>query len=374
MKKTTLFIAGMIILTCLSVFCIQSCKDKAGKQAGAGAGTGEAPGSGGDNQVKPFVFKEKLSEFGFFRDKLSDLQPVETLRILPYELVTPLFTDYALKDRFIVLPKGQSIQFKAQGALEFPDSTIIIKNFAYRNPAHQKVMIETRLLVKDPLDKGWKVMDYLWNEGQTDAVRHIAGARVPITLLDDQGAKISTVYQVPNTNDCKRCHINNDTLMPIGPKARNLNFVKTGGKENQLVAWAAQGSLKGLPEIKEVEQLPDWKDAKKFTIGQRARAYLDVNCAHCHTRGGDAYNTGLFLEYQQTQPDQIGIRKAPVSAGGGAGGLNFDIIPGDAAHSILAYRMNSTEPGTAMPELARTVIHKEAVKLITDWINQMPSH
>ena len=63
--------------------------------------------------------------------------------------------------------------------------------------------------------------------------------------------------------------------------------------------------------------------------------------------------------------------KEPVSAGGGAGGMNYDIIPGDAAHSILAYRMNSVEPGTAMPELARTVIHKEGVKLITDWINAM---
>jgi hypothetical protein len=63
--------------------------------------------------------------------------------------------------------------------------------------------------------------------------------------------------------------------------------------------------------------------------------------------------------------------KAPVSAGGGAGGMNYDVIPGDVNHSILAYRMNSTEPGTAMPELARTVIHKEGVKLISAWISQM---
>ncbi len=63
--------------------------------------------------------------------------------------------------------------------------------------------------------------------------------------------------------------------------------------------------------------------------------------------------------------------KVPVSAGGGAGGLNYDIVPGDAAHSILAYRMNSAEPSTKMPELARTVVHKPAVKMIEDWINSM---
>ncbi|MES1222308.1 MAG: hypothetical protein ABUT20_42830, partial [Bacteroidota bacterium] len=105
---------------------------------------------------------------------------------------------------------------------------------------------------------------------------------------------------------------------------------------------------------------------------QRARAYLDINCAHCHTPGGDAYNTGLFMEYEQTDPAKLGIMKAPVSAGGGAGGLDYDIVPGDAAHSVLTYRMNSTEPGTAMPELARTVIHKEAIPLIKEWINHLP--
>jgi hypothetical protein len=132
------------------------------------------------------------------------------------------------------------------------------------------------------------------------------------------------------------------------------------------------GLLSGLPDLVRVKQTPNWKDDKHFTVDQRARAYLDVNCAHCHTQGGDAYNTGLFLEYSQTDPYHLGIMKAPVSAGGGAGGLNYDIIPGDVAKSILAYRMNSVEPGTAMPELARTVVHKEGVKLIRDWISQMP--
>ena len=131
------------------------------------------------------------------------------------------------------------------------------------------------------------------------------------------------------------------------------------------------GYLKGLTSTA-TSPLPNWEDSKHFTLDERARAYLDVNCAHCHTKGGDAFNTGLFLEYEQTDRSAIGIMKSPVSAGGGAGGLNYDIVPGDAAHSVLAYRMNSAEPGTAMPELARTIIHKKAVQLITEWINKMP--
>jgi uncharacterized repeat protein (TIGR03806 family) len=357
MKKTFLAFLFIFLLIAFAVVNMQSCKNKSAQKEQAVTGN------------KSFEFKDKLSDYGFFKGKLKELLPANT--VFKYELSTPLFTDYAVKDRFIFLPSGASIGYRENGILDFPDSTIIIKNFAYTSTAQQKIMIETRLLVKDPSGSKWKVMNYLWNAEQTDAVKHIAGAKLPITLLDAGGNKISTVYQVPNTNDCKRCHINNDTLIPIGPKARNLNFVIAGQRENQLTNWVALGKLSGLPGLSKVNRLPDWKDSKHFSLDQRARAYLDINCAHCHIKGGDAYNTGLFLEYEQTGKKHLGIMKSPVSAGNGAGGFNYDIVPGDAPHSILAYRMNSTEPGTAMPELARTVIHKEGVKLIVEWINAM---
>ena len=343
----------------MTVATIQSCKNQSANNKQADVGK------------KAFQFKEKLSDYGFFKDKLTELQP--TAGVTKYELSTPLFTDYAVKDRFIALPKGTSLKYMPSGDIEYPDETIIIKNFAYNNEAHEKIMIETRLLVKDPADSEWKVMNYLWNKEQTDAIKHLVGAKLPITLLDDKDNKISTVYVVPNTNDCKRCHINEGKLTPIGPdKARNLNFVLAGQANNQLQQWVSIGILSGLSDTTEVAVLPDWKDDKHFSLDQRARAYLDMNCAHCHTKGGDAFNTGLFLDYEQTDKNHLGIMKSPVSAGNGAGGLNYDIVPGDAAHSIVAYRMNSTQPNVAMPELARTIIDKEGVQLIKDWINRMP--
>jgi uncharacterized repeat protein (TIGR03806 family) len=357
MKKALLIPVLLSLLITLSVAGVQSCKNKSTQEEQS------------DIEQKGFQFKDKLSDYGFFSGKLNQLHPVS--KVFSYELSSALFTDYAVKDRFIFLPVGTLIGYNQNGVLDFPDSTIIIKNFSYINTAQQKIMIETRLLVKDPWDKRWKVMNYLWDEAQTDAVKHITGAKLSITLPDEGGNKISTVYQVPNTNDCKRCHINNDLLTPIGPKARNLNFIIAGQQVNQLEQWVSQGRLSGLPDKVKINRLPDWKDNKHFSLDQRARAYLDINCAHCHIQGGDAYNTGLFLEYEQTDQSHLGIMKSPVSAGNGAGGFNYDIVPGDAPHSILAYRMNSTEPGTAMPELARTIIHKEGVKLIVDWINAM---
>ncbi|SDC47978.1 SO2930 family diheme c-type cytochrome [Niabella drilacis] len=356
MRKYFVITAG--ILAACGMVLFQQCKGKPAKKNGPAQQAG-------------FEFKARLSDYGFFKGELRALDPLPG--VARYELHTPLFTDYSLKDRFIVLPRDSTVHYQAHGPLDFPDSTIIIKNFAYTSEQHQKVLIETRLLVKDPADHEWKVMNYLWNKEQTDAVKHITGARVPIRFLDEEQKPVSTVYQVPNTNDCKRCHTQDGALMPIGPKARNLNFSPAFLGHNQLTDWVNRGILAGLPDLKTVDQLPGWDDAQHYTLEQRARAYLDMNCAHCHTRTGDAYNTGLFLEYEQTDPHALGILKSPVSAGGGAGGLNYDIVPGDAGHSILAYRMNSTEPGTAMPELARTVIHKEGVKLIMEWINAMPA-
>ncbi|HLK30420.1 MAG TPA: SO2930 family diheme c-type cytochrome [Puia sp.] len=357
MKKIFLYGSLISLSVFIFSFLIESCKQSEKKQTASSGG---------------FEFKEKLSEYGFFKNDLKKLDPING-QVIRYELITPLFTDYAVKDRFIVLPKGKQMSYTASGVFDFPDSTIIIKNFAYRDSLHQKIMIETRLLVKDPADHSWKVMDYVWNKEQTDAEKTIIGASVPIKLRDDNDNLISTVYKVPNTNDCKRCHNNNNITTPIGPKARNLNFTLAGQKDNQLAQWASGGWLKELPELNKVQQLPDWKDSIHYSLEQRARAYLDVNCAHCHIKGGDAYNTGLFLNYDETDAFHIGVMKEPVSAGGGAGGLNYDVIPKNYPNSILAYRMNSTEPGTAMPELGRSLVHKEGVRLIQQWISKMKS-
>ncbi|HPZ88746.1 MAG TPA: SO2930 family diheme c-type cytochrome [Flavihumibacter sp.] len=353
MKKSIRYISLVIATGACLMTWMESCRQKNASQ----------------RVSNEFVFAEKLSQYGFFQGEMK-AQLVRNNGDR-YELITPLFTDYAVKDRFIILPAGQAMQYRDSGVLDFPDSTFILKSFSYIDSLRQKVLIETRMLFKDPFDHHWKVMDYVWNQAQTDAVKTIIGANIPIALRNADDKLVHTNYLVPNTNDCKRCHNNNNILIPIGPKARNLNFIADAHIGNQLQAWSAKGRLKGLPAAEKIPLLPNWQDDKRYSITERARAYLDVNCAHCHIPGGDAVNTGLFLQYEETKPIHLGINKEPLSAGGGAGGLNYDLVPGDAKSSILAYRMNSTEPGTAMPELGRTLIHYEGVKLVQDWINQM---
>jgi hypothetical protein len=158
--------------------------------------------------------------------------------------------------------------------------------------------------------------------------------------------------------------------MPIGPTARQLNGSIKGHEENQLVAMAANGWLAGLPSINQVARLVSY-DNEQEALDTRARAWLEVNCAHCHRTDGPAKNSGLHLLASTGNPYELGIGKAPVAAGRGSGGLNYDIVPGKPDASILYYRINSDDPGVMMPELGKKLVHEEGVKLIEQWIREM---
>jgi hypothetical protein len=129
--------------------------------------------------------------------------------------------------------------------------------------------------------------------------------------------------------------------------------------------------LSQLPALNTIPATPVWNNASTGSLDARARAYLAINCAHCHRREGPAQTSGLFLTELENNPTAIGIYKTPVAAGKGSGGRDYDIVPGNAEQSILYYRMLVDSPGERMPELGRTGGHREGLALIRDWINQM---
>jgi hypothetical protein len=151
---------------------------------------------------------------------------------------------------------------------------------------------------------------------------------------------------------------------------RNLNrtFHYPDGDASQLDKWIALGILQGAPASSAWPKLPVWNDTSTGTVEQRARAFLDVNCAHCHSEKGGAHSTGLVLRYDETDPHVYGVCKNPVAAGKATGGLQYDIVPGQPDQSIMVFRLSSTEPGIMMPEIGRSLVQKEAVDLISQWI------
>jgi hypothetical protein len=140
---------------------------------------------------------------------------------------------------------------------------------------------------------------------------------------------------------------------------------------NQLLTLAQAGVLEDLPEISGIANLPVWNDSKTGTLDERARAYLEINCGHCHRPEGPAKNSGLDLTIFSASALSLGVFKGPVAAGAGSGGHSFDIVPGKPAQSILTYRMESSDPGVMMPELGRRLIHTEGIELIKNWITNM---
>lgn len=329
-----------------------------------------APGDGVNvDPAQPFC--ELLSSYRLFRDGATQA-PNDGL--LPFDLNTPLFSDYARKHRFVYLPPGTSATYNARETFTFPVGTLLVKTFAFpvdeRDPALGERLIETRLLLRR--NTGWDAITYVWNAEQTEAKRRVIGARVPVDYPQADGSRFQITFQVPNTNQCKECHAeHNDVLAPLGPKARNLNKDYDYGDavENELQRWTQVGYLTGAPDPADAPRSPAFDDPEAGTLEERARAYLDVNCGHCHNPSGLARTSGLYLDIHEETPARLGVCKGPVAAGQGSGGRKVDILPGDPDGSILVYRMESTAPGVAMPELGRQTVHAEAVALIRDWIS-----
>lgn len=322
---------------------------------------------------------------------------------IPYTLKNELFTDYALKLRTIHLPEGKSIDYKKEGVFGFPVGTVITKTFFY--PKNKDIMeyfkddyllnqiknnsslsskpsndtlpssipidlnefrlLETRVLVH--LKNGWVAFPYIWNEENSNAKLSNIGGNLEVEFFKN-GKKISFEYEVPNKNQCQACHIakQEKTIQPIGPKAIHLHLTRD---YHQLNLWKELGLLANTPDV--FPDIPEWKNPQSGSLEFRARAYLDINCAHCHNPNGPANTSGLYLNYSQTEENHLGICKTSVAAGYGAGNRPYAIFPGRPELSILVYRMETTRPGEMMPELGRKLSHEEAIVLMKNWIQKM---
>jgi uncharacterized repeat protein (TIGR03806 family) len=318
------------------------------------------------------VGKAKLSEYGFFKGALHDLSPSEG--VVPYSLNAALFSDYAFKQRFIKIPAGKKAAYHPDEVFEFPEGTVLIKNFYYpadfKAPTKNIRILETRLLM---LENGvWKTLPYIWNDEQTEAYLNVAGRNIDVFWTHVDGSVRHIKYSVPNMNQCKNCHLKGDKVVPIGPSARQLNgdYQYMSGKGNQIAYWKQLNMLENVPAHDQIPALARYEDKEK-SIDSRARSWLEINCAHCHRADGPAKNSGLHLLANVTDLSKLGVGKAPVAAGKGSGGLTYGIVPGKPEESILQFRIESTHPGIMMPELGRSVVDEEGVKLIRQWISEM---
>ena len=258
------------------------------------------------------AFATHLSEYDLFTAPMANLSPSSGTHL--YELSSELFSDYAKKQRLIRLPKGTAIDLQSTEPWAFPDGTIIAKTFYYpddfRDPAGPRTLIETRLLVHR--SGAWNVATYRWNEEATDATLLLEGATVPLSWTDVNGEPQQTDYVVPHEAECVTCHQEDAEVVPIGPTLQRLDREVTRDSQtiNQLDHLTLSGLLTPV-DPNSRQPIPNYKD-DTLPSEDRTRAYLDINCAHCHRPGAweDAARPKLDLRYH-TPLSESGIdRKA----------------------------------------------------------------
>lgn len=287
----------------------------------------------------------KLSDYNIFQDGAAELIPSADFHL--YELSTELFTDYAEKQRLIKVPAGYTMTATDDGLPDFPDGTILVKTFYYyndkRDPAKGKKIIETRLEIKS--NAKWNVSTYLWNEQQTDAVLITTGLNKTINWIDQQGEGKVISYHIPSSRECSTCHNSSETIIPIGPKLRNLNIEVTRNATaiNQLKHLSNSGILDAADPTS-IPVLPGWQDTT-YPLKERGRAYLDVNCAHCHNARGVAADSKLIFSYETS-----------------FGNTNID-----GKKKAIVNKMKSGQ----MPRIGTSIVHDEGLELIREYINSL---
>jgi uncharacterized repeat protein (TIGR03806 family) len=344
---------------------------------------------------EPDGIPERLSDWGILVTDGKHLRLGDG--VVPYDLNTPLFTDYALKLRTVWMPTGTQANYREDRELDFPVGTVISKTFHYEKAASwsaesfavvqaeresaldenrrldlgKHVLVETRLLIR--YEEGWSALPYVWNEEQTDAFLEIAGDARRISLLSGEGVTDAT-YIVPDANQCAGCHVTDHSareMRPIGPKAWQLDrpYSWWGNDASQLDNWSTNDLVADFDGAAPGGVM--WLDPDSGSLEERARAYLDANCAHCHNPAGAADTSALHLNLDAPVDRLFGVCKTPVAVGRGSGDRPFDIYPGRPDDSIMVFRMEHTDPAIAMPELGRSTVHGEGVRVIRDWISSL---
>jgi uncharacterized repeat protein (TIGR03806 family) len=353
------------------------------------AGTGQPYGIGSRLPVAPFLnmpptidgtLPALLSQTGVFTNTPT-MSPLNAL--IPYDVNVPLWSDGAVKTRWMSVPNtgapytpDEQIGFAPAGEWTFPTGTIFVKHFDlitdFSNPNASKRRLETRLLIRDPNGSVYGVT-YKWRPDNSDADLLTTSLNEMITITNADQTTWTQTWYYPSPTDCLTCHTPPANYV-LGVKTRQLNKTYTYGSgvtDNELRTLNYIGLFN--PSFGE-SSIPSYSQLSSLTnlsasLEERARSYLDANCAQCHRPGG----TGVTFDARYDTPltNQNIINALLLK-----GDLGIDnarvVVPQDIWRSVLYARMNTTDSIIKMPTLARNLIDTTAVQVMGDWINSLP--
>jgi uncharacterized repeat protein (TIGR03806 family) len=297
--------------------------------------------------------------------------------IIPYRPSTELWSDNTHKSRFMALPGLTQATWTPVDGLEFPEETVLIKNFVMplddRDPENSLKRLETRLMFHK--NGTWHGFSYEWNEEETDAVLLTTSRRRPLTITRADGSTLEYEWYYPSRNDCRQCHVP-DVAEVLGISSGLLNsdfgYPASGVEANQLATLDHIGFFDAaLPApVAELPRIPDAKDPADGTLEERARAYFVSNCAFCHRPDGPApVNIDLRWETLLENTNTVGVRPQSIDLGYHD---PYIINPGRPFQSVLLGRMSDRGSFAQMPPIATSRVDEVGRDLIRDWIQSLP--
>jgi uncharacterized repeat protein (TIGR03806 family) len=335
---------------------------------GAAAGAGGAPATGcivpDSADAQPML----LSQTGC----VNPAKPTEAASsLIFYDVNSPLWSDAAVKERFVSLPAGSKIHVKDcsaepdtcmpidqggtgedEGHWDLPVGTVLMKSFRVNGK-----LIETRLL-EHRNESTWQGYSYEWNDDESDA-----------TLLADQKDKPvgDQTWHYPSRSQCLECHTKGGgrSLGPTTPQL-NRDHDYGSGAVNQIDHFESLGLFDAPP--KRIDGYPDPKGTADVEL--RARSYLQANCSICHRPGGPISDVDLrfVTSFKDTQ-----LCNQPVTMGTGDPKLpQVRLVPGDPSKSSLSFRMHD-RTDYKMPKIGSNVVDPDGTAVVDAWITSLQS-
>lgn len=307
-----------------------------------------------------------LSQTGVFSD-VRRMTPAQGL--MPYSLVVSFWSDGADKTRYVAIPAG-TVQFSRDGDWVFPSGTVFVKTFMLPTGAAAPRRLETRLLVIGRDGRPYGVT-YKWRADLGDAELVAAGGlNEDIAIHDGAGVRTQT-WSYPSRENCLACH-NARTPGQLGPKTRQMNMTiayPDGTRENQLRHWNAMGLFAPALDDRQIATYPTLAraDDTSRSLEDRARSFLDANCAQCHRPRGTVANFDARYQVPLARQNLI---DGPILINEGLDHPHV-ITPHDPWRSMIIRRTDTIDD-TRMPPIARHTIDVKDVAMLKQYVLSLP--